>query len=59
MYIPLKEMTDEQLAAEYEVWHDATVRGKVRAWVDQADRNRNAVTAEIVRRRRQKGESNA
>ncbi|MER9768928.1 hypothetical protein NKJ09_23020 [Mesorhizobium sp. M0189] len=56
MYVPLKEMTDEQLAEEYELWHDATVRGKVRAWVAQADSNRNAVTAEI-RRRKQHGGS--
>lgn len=54
MYIPLKQMTDVQLEEEYRVWHDATVRGKVRDWVDQADQNRNIVTAEIARRRRQR-----
>lgn len=51
MYIPLKDMSEEQLQEEYEVWQEATVRGKVREWVQQADRNRNAVTAEIRRRR--------
>lgn len=48
----LKSLTDEELRAEYAVWHYTTVHARVSAWVDYAARQRDRVTAEGWRRDR-------
>lgn len=47
----LKQMSDEELRREQAVWHAATIGSRLRQWIDQADRNRNQVVAEGLRRR--------
>lgn len=53
-YKPMKEMTDEELAVELEVWGRAVVKSQIQAWVNAADRWRNKVLGEQLRRRRAK-----
>jgi hypothetical protein len=53
-YKPVKEMTDEELQSELEVWERAVVRSQIREWVDAADRYRNTVCSEQNRRRRER-----
>lgn len=55
MYIPLKEMTDQQLQEEHDVWSDAVTKGRNPPWVAKADGFRNACLAEMMRRKRDRG----
>lgn len=50
-YKPLTLMTDAELEREAKVWDRAVVESQISAWVDAADRNRNAAYAELSRRR--------
>ncbi|MGE3307749.1 MAG: hypothetical protein AB7I52_17470 [Rhizobiaceae bacterium] len=44
-------LSDAELDAEFRLWNAATVGSRVPAWIDTADRYRNAITAERTRRR--------